>query len=105
MTLLDQISSDFSRLCVSIPFRPLDDDARRAITAKQIAALAQEFGLRIISIAPDIICALTAQNTFSVRSATAILEGTLTPLFAAHSAEGTARAVHLCGTVDDMRIQ
>lgn len=99
---LREIAARFTGL---IPFHPLDDTAHRAITAKQITSLGQEFGLQIMSIAPDIISALTAQNAFSIRSATAILEGTLTPLFAAHSTESTSKAVHLCGTVDNMILQ
>ena len=99
---LREIAARFTGL---IPFRPLDEAARRAITAKQIAALGQEFGLQVVSIAPDIISALTAEHAFSVRSTTAVLEGTLTPLFAAHSAEDTVKSVHLCGTVENMILQ
>lgn len=99
---LREIAARFTGL---IPFRPLDDSACRAITAKQITSLGQEFGLQIMSIAPDIISALTAQNAFSIRSATAMLEGTLTPLFATHSADNAPRPVHLCGTIENMMLR
>lgn len=77
--VLTEIAGRFGGL---IGFGPLDEAARRAITAKQIRALGREFGLEITSVAPDTVQALTpGQDALSMRSSVSILEGVLTPLF------------------------
>lgn len=96
---LREIAARFTAL---IGFKPLDHDTRRAITAKQITALAQEFGLQILSVSPAIAAAFTPNNAFSARSTVAILEGRLTAFFAAHSAQYRATPVHLCGSPDNL---
>ena len=100
--VLREIAARFTAL---IEFKPLDNSARHAITAKQIAALGQEFGLRIVSVSPSITAALTPRDAFSVRSTTAILEGKLTPFFAAHSAKGCSAPVQLCGSLNSMTLR
>lgn len=99
---LREIAARFTAL---IGFRPLDNAARCAITAKQIAALGREFGLQISSVSPAISAALTPQNAFSIRSVSAILEGKLTPLFAAYSAENPTTPVQLCGSINNMTLR
>lgn len=80
-----------------LSFRSLDRTDRNAITAKQIRALGDEFGLRILTIAPEIITALTPEDCFSVRSSVPILESLLTPLFSQHDLS-RGSVVHLLGT-------
>lgn len=82
-------------------FHSLDEASLMAITAKQVGTLGSEFGLRIVSIAPDIISALTPPEAFSIRSTIAALEGVLTPLFAEYRG---APHVHLVGTPDRMQL-
>lgn len=86
--VLREIAGRFTGL---IGFRELDEASRLSITAKQIAALGREFGLQIVSIAPDIVTALTPKDSFSVRSTAAVLEGRLTPLLAAQSCSAAQR--------------
>jgi len=79
-----------------LPFHPLEEKDRLAITAKQIRILGEEFGLKVLSIAPEIVAALTPKECFSVRSVVPILEGQLTPLFSQYNlARGDS--VHLRG--------
>lgn len=80
-----------------LPFHPLDQTDRTAITAKQIRALGDEFGLRILTIAPEIVTALTPKDCFSVRSLVPILENLLSPLFSQHDLTH-GNVVHLLGT-------
>jgi len=79
-----------------LPFHSLTHADRLAITAKQIRALGEEFGLRILTIAPEIVKVLTPKDCFSVRSSLPILEGTLSPLFAQHDLS-RGSVVHLLG--------
>ena len=79
-----------------LPFQSLTRADRLAITAKQIRALGEEFGLRILTIAPEIITALTPKDCFSVRSSVPILENILTPLFSQHDLSRGC-VVHLLG--------
>lgn len=85
-----------------LPFFPLEYSDMVAITAKQISTLGQEFGLRIVSIAPELLISLTPKNVFSVRSTAAALEGVLTPLFSCHVGAGS---VHLSGTEDRLYLR
>ena len=80
--VLREIAGRFSGL---IGFQPLDQDARRAVTAKQIAALAREYGLNVAQVAPDTARALTPRDAASPRSNVPLLEGLLTPVFLAWS--------------------
>ena len=80
-----------------LPFYPLGAEDRLAITAKQIRTLGEEFGIRILSIAPEIIASLMSENCFSVRSAVPVLENILTPLFSQHDLS-RGNTVHLTGT-------
>lgn len=98
---LCEIAARFTAL---IGFHPLDNEARRAITVKQIVALAREFGLQILSVSPTIAAELTPQGAFSVRSTTAVLEAHLTALFAAHAVSHRTKLVHLCGTLQNMKL-
>lgn len=76
---LTEIAGRFSGL---IGFQPLDEAARRAITAKQIRALGREYGLEITSLAPETVQALAPRgDALSMRSSVSVLEGVLTPLF------------------------
>lgn len=79
-----------------LPFHALSHKDRLAITEKQIRALGEEFGLRILTIAPEIVTALTPEDCFSVRSSVPLLESTLTPLFSQHDLS-RGSVVHLLG--------
>ena len=83
--VLREIAGRFSGL---IGFRPLDGDARLAVTAKQIAALGREYGLEVAQVSPAIVRALTPGQAISPRSTVPVLEGVLTPLFLAHGGWG-----------------
>lgn len=87
-----------------IGFRTLDETDRLRITIKQIASLGREFGLHIVSVSPAAAAALTPQNVVSVRSTSAVLEGVLTPIFAAHISRGGAKNVHLSGDADSLTL-
>lgn len=86
-----------------LPFHPLDDEARLSITAKQIRALGEEFGLSILSIAPEIVAALTPKECFSVRSVVPVLEGLLTPLFSQYDIS-CGDSVHLTGSASHFEL-
>ena len=86
-----------------LPFYPLTHSHRLTITAKQICALGAEFGLRILSIAPEIVSSLTPAESFSVRSSVPILENALTPLFSRQSFPDGTR-VHLTGTPERLQL-
>ena len=76
--VLREIAGRFSGL---IGFHPLDREALRAVTVKQIAALGREYGLEIVRVDPDTAQALTpGPEALSARSTVAVLEGRLTPL-------------------------
>lgn len=79
-----------------LPFHSLTQADRLAITAKQIRALGEEFGLRLLTIAPEIVTTLTPKDCFSVRSSVPILESILTPLFSQHDLS-RGSVVHLLG--------
>lgn len=98
--VLREIAGRFSGL---IGFLPLDDDARRAVTAKQIAALGREYGLRVTQVAPAIAQALTPREAISPRSTVPMLEGVLTPVFLAHAPLAQRETpLRLSGTVEHM---
>ena len=50
------------RLSGLVGFQPLDEPARVAITAKQITALAREYGLNVVQTAPHLARALTPRQ-------------------------------------------
>lgn len=95
--ILQEIACRFTGL---IGFQPLDEPCRLQITIKQIIALGKEFGLHIVSVAPEIAAALTPRDAVSVRSTPAVLEGMLTPVFAGYISHSSTRYVHLSGTLD-----
>lgn len=80
--VLREIAGRFSGI---IGFRKLDEEARRAVTVKQITALGREYGLDIVQVAPDTARALTPgqEDALSVRSSVCVLEGLLAPLLTA----------------------
>ena len=86
-----------------LPFYPLTYSHRLAITAKQISALGAEFGLHILSIAPEIVSAFTPAEVFSVRSSVPILERSLTPVFSRQVFPDGTR-IHLIGTPERMQL-
>lgn len=94
--VLQEIAGRFSGL---IGFQPLDEQARLAVTAKQIAALGREYGLNVIQVDPAIARALTPREAISPRSTVPVLEGVLTPLFLTGK---TGKALRLAGTVERM---
>ena len=97
--ILREIAGRFSAV---IGFQPLDLSSRRAITAKQIAALGLEYGIHVASIAPELIFSLTPEQLFSVRSEVSILEGILTPFFAQHNSNASFPSFHLSGTPEHL---
>ncbi len=77
--VLTEIAGRFSGL---IGFQQLDQEARLAITAKQIRALGREYGLEITAVAPETVQSLAPKgDALSMRSSVSVLEGVLTPLF------------------------
>ena len=97
---LREIAGRFSGL---IGFRPLGEEARSAVTAKQIAALGREYGLNITQVSPAIAQALTPRDALSLRSTVPMLEGILTPVFLAHAGlAGAQVSLRLGGTPEDM---
>ena len=100
--VLREIAGRFSGL---IGFHPLDWTARTAVTAKQISALALEYGLHITHVSPAITQALTPREALSIRSSVPILEGVLTPIFLAHTLMGSRSIpLRLAGTVERMEL-
>ena len=91
--VLREIAGRFSGL---IGFRPLDRDARVAVTVKQITALGREYGLNIAQVDPGLAQALTPRDALSPRSAVPMLEGLLTPVFLSQAAGQSA--LRLTGT-------
>ena len=95
--VLPEIAGRFSGI---IGFRPLSEEARRAVTVKQIMALGREYGLDIAQVDPDTARALTpGQDALSVRSSVCVLESLLTPLFTAASGQRTYRLAGLPGSL------
>ena len=98
--VLREIAGRFSGL---IGFRPLDQDARVAVTVKQIAALGREYGLNIAEVDPSLARALTPRDVLSPRSVLPMLEGLLTPVFLSAVSPGQG-AVRLTGTPEQLTL-
>lgn len=94
---LKEIAGRFSGL---IGFRPLTQADRRAVTARQIAALGREYGLNILRVEDDIAGALTPEDALSQRSAAGVLEGVLGPVFLHRAQDGGNVPLCLTGTPD-----
>ena len=95
--VLPEIAGRFSGI---IGFRRLDEDARQAVTVKQITALGREYGLDIVGVDPDTARALTPrQDALSVRSSVCVLEGLLTPLLTAAAGRTGYRLAGLPGSL------
>ena len=97
---LKEIAGRFSGI---IPFRPLDSQAKIAITAKQIVSLGKEYGLQLEEVDPEIVQAVTPKESFSVRSSLGILEGIFTPLFAQQPRSQGTR-FKLAGPLENMAL-
>lgn len=95
--VLREIAGRFSGL---IGFRPLNQDARASVTAKQIAALGREYGLNIVEVDPNLARALTPRNSLSPRSSLPMLEGLLTPVFLSQAVFPGQGALRLTGTLE-----
>ena len=93
--VLREIAGRFTGL---IGFRPLDREARVAVTVKQIAALGREYGLNITAVDPDLAQALTPRDALSPRSSAPMLEGLLTPVLLSRAADPGLGALRLTGT-------
>ncbi|MCI9643981.1 MAG: ATP-dependent Clp protease ATP-binding subunit [Oscillibacter sp.] len=79
--VLREIAGRFSGI---IAFQNLDEEARRAVTVKQIMALGREYGLVISQVDPRAAQALTpGRDALSVRSSVCVLESHLAPLLTA----------------------
>lgn len=98
--VLREIAGRFSGL---IGFQPLNQTAREAVTARQIAALGREYGLEIAQVDPTLARALTPRDALSLRSSVPMLEGALTPLFLAHAPLG-GRSLRLEGPPERMTL-
>ena len=95
--VLPEIAGRFSGV---IGFQRLSEEARRAVTAKQIAALGREYGLEVVQVDPDTARALTpGRDALSVRSSVCVLEGLLAPLFTAAGGLGACRLTGLPGSL------
>ncbi len=98
--VLPEIAGRFSGL---IGFHPLDDEARLAITVKQIQSLGREYGLQITAVDPALVRALTpGREALSARSAACVLESILAPLFSSRMAPQTP--LRLTGTRAEPRL-
>lgn len=79
-----------SRFTCFVEFKPLEDSAKIRILAKQIVETGMEYGIRLAYIAPgimqEVINAATAENSLTVRSFKAVIEGYLAFNFAATGA-------------------
>ena len=93
--VLREIAGRFGGL---IGFRPLDRDARVAVTVRQIAALGREFGLNITQVDSGLAQALTPRDALSPRSCVPMLEGLLTPIFLSCPVPPGQGALKLTGT-------
>ena len=94
--VLPEIAGRFSG---AIGFHQLSQEARQAVTVKQITALGREYGLSISQVDPDTARALTpGQDALSVRSSVCMLEGLLAPLFTAASGQTAFRLSGLPGS-------
>ena len=97
--VLREIAGRFSGI---IGFGRLDDEARRAVTVKQISALGREYGLDIVQVDPDTARALTpGRDALSVRSSACVLESLLAPLL---TAAGGRTACRLAGLPGGLRL-
>lgn len=97
--VLPEIAGRFGGI---IGFHALDDEARLAVTVKQIRALGREFGLDVVQVDPDTAAALApAPDALSVRSSVCVLESLLAPLFSDPQAP---RRCRLSGAPDCLRL-
>lgn len=91
-----------------VPFRPLDGAARRRIVEKQIFALGAEYGLNLVSAAPELVDELLVQaekgGALSVRSYHILLEGCLTEVFLEQAGRLGGIPVKLEGTAREKRL-
>lgn len=95
--VLREIAGRFSGI---IAFQALDEEARQAVTVKQIMALGQEYGLDIVQVAPDTAQALTpGRDALSVRSSVCVLESLLAPLLTAVPSRAAYRLAGLPGNL------
>lgn len=99
--VLREIAGRFSGL---IGFQPLGQEAREAVTGKQIAALGREYGLNIVEVNPILARALTPQDALSLRSSVPMLEGILTPVFLASACLQDGTALRLEGTPEHITL-
>lgn len=98
--VLPEIAGRFGGL---IGFHPLEEDARLAITVKQIQSLGREYGLQITAVDPALVRALTpGQEALSARSAACVLESILAPLFSSRAL--SQAALRLTGTRSEPRL-
>ena len=100
--VLREIAGRFGGL---IGFQPLDEQARTAVTIRQIAALGREYGLDITQVAPELARALTPREAISPRSTVPMLEGVLTPVFLSGAPLAERRVpLQLTGTLEQIRL-
>lgn len=94
-----------SRIGSFVEFKPLSDNAKIRILAKQIAESGFEYGIKLTYIAPGIMqelaSAAVAENSLTVRSFRPVIEGYLAEAFAATGALSGAdeEAYQLEGTL------
>jgi len=100
-----------SRFTCFVEFKPLEDSAKIRILAKQIVETGMEYGVRLTYIAPgimqEVINAVTAENSLTVRSFKAVIEGYLAFSFAATEAVSdpdTGMEYRLDGTLRKPRL-
>ena len=95
--VLREIAGRFSGI---IGFRALDEEARQAVTVKQIAALGREYGVDVVRVAPETAQALTpGRDALSVRSSACVLESLLAPLLTAAQGQTAYRLTGLPGSL------
>lgn len=101
---LREIAGRFSGF---VGFHDLDGRSRVSIIAKQVAALASEYGLALSYISPQIIQAIvdqTADGVFSIRSHVGVIEGHLAPFFLSQAGSFRGEPLRLEGTMEQKRL-
>ena len=100
--VLPEIASRFSAFA---EFKPLSDDAKIRILAKQIMDTGLEYGVELNHISSDILQALvnaaTTGSALTVRSFKAVIEGNLAATFARIASTLGGRVARLEGTLEE----
>ncbi len=93
-----------SRFSCFVEFKDLSDEAKVQILVKQVIETGFEYNIRLVQIASPILQALidaaTSENSLTVRSFKAVIEGNLSGVFAKAGTHSNGQAIRLMGTLD-----